>query len=143
MLYSRSAEYAIRALVYMARIPEGKYAMTRVIAEEEQIPVHFLAKILQELARKGLLKSNKGPAGGFTLRIPADEIRLLQIVEAMDGPCLAQACDQIPWILDSWKALHSRIMESLGQSTVAAVAQALAESRESKKAKRSRRSPRK
>jgi Rrf2 family iron-sulfur cluster assembly transcriptional regulator len=143
MLYSRSAEYAIRALVYMARIPEGKYAMTRVIAEEEQIPVHFLAKILQELARKGLLKSNKGPSGGFTLKVPADEIYLLQIVEAMDGPSLSQSCDQVPWILDSWKALHSRIMESLGQSTVAAVAQALAESRESKKAKRSRRSPRK
>ncbi|MFN0170562.1 MAG: RrF2 family transcriptional regulator [Bryobacteraceae bacterium] len=143
MLYSRSAEYAIRALVYMARIPEGKYAMTRVIAQEEQIPVHFLAKILQELARKGLLKSNKGPSGGFTLKVPADEIYLLQIVEAMDGPSLSQSSDQVPWILDSWKALHSRIMESLGQSTVAGVAQALAESRESMKAKRSRRSPRK
>ncbi len=143
MLYSRSAEYAIRALVYMARVPEGKYAMTRVIAEEEQIPVHFLAKILQELARKGLLKSNKGPSGGFTLRIPADEICLLQIVEAMDGPSLSQASEQVPWILDSWRALHSRIMESLGQSTVAAVAQAVAESRDSKKTKRSRRSPRK
>lgn len=142
MLYSRSAEYAIRALVYMARVPEGKYAMTRVIAEEEQIPVHFLAKILQELARKGLLKSNKGPSGGFTLRIPADEICLLQIVEAMDGPSLSQASEQVPWILDSWRALHSRIMESLGQSTVAAVAQAVAESRDSKKTKRSRRSPR-
>ena len=143
MLYSRSAEYAIRALVYMARVPEGKYAMTRVIAEEEQIPVHFLAKILQELARKGLLKSNKGPSGGFTLRIPADEICLLQSVEAMDGPSLSQASEQVPWILDSWRALHSRIMESLGQSTVAAVAQAVAESRDSKKTKRSRRSPRK
>ena len=49
MIYSRSAEYAIRSFVYLARIPDGKFAMARNIAEEEQIPAHFLAKILQEL----------------------------------------------------------------------------------------------
>jgi len=68
MIYSRSAEYAIRSFVYLARIPDGKFAMARHIAEEEQIPAHFLAKILQELTRKGLLRSNKGPSGGFALR---------------------------------------------------------------------------
>src|SRR6266581_5775651 len=63
MIYSRSAEYAIRSFVYLARIPDGKFAMARHIAEEEKIPAHFLAKILQELTRKGLLRSNKGPSG--------------------------------------------------------------------------------
>jgi len=126
MLYSRSAEYAIRAFVHMAQAPEGKFCMARSIAEREQIPAHFLAKILQDLARKGLLRSNKGPAGGFALRVPASQIRLLDIVEALDGQALAQSAAQLPWVLDNWKALHSRIMESLGQNTVADVARALA-----------------
>jgi Rrf2 family iron-sulfur cluster assembly transcriptional regulator len=137
MLYSRSAEYAIRALVYMARMPEGRYVMTRTIAEDEQIPLHFLAKILQDLARRGLLKSSKGPSGGFTLKKPPSQIHLLDIVEALDGPVLAEAAHRIPWMLDSWKPLHSRIMEVLAESSVAAVARALEEARDS--AKRSRR----
>ena len=103
MIYSRSAEYAIRSFVYLARIPDGKFAMARHIAKEEQIPAHFLAKILQELTRKGLLRSNKGPSGGFSLRVPAGQIRLLDLVEALDGPALAESLDQAPWILDSWE----------------------------------------
>ena len=63
MIYSRSAEYAIRAFVNLSRVPVGKLAMVKQIAVEEKIPLHFLAKILQQLARKGLLRSNKGPTG--------------------------------------------------------------------------------
>ena len=47
MIYSRSAEYAIRAFVHLAQVQEGKYAMVKNIAEQEEIPAHFLAKILQ------------------------------------------------------------------------------------------------
>ena len=61
MLYSRSAEYAIRAFVHLAQVPDGRYAMVKQIAAEEEIPAHFLAKILQQLARKGMLRSSKGP----------------------------------------------------------------------------------
>src|SRR5688572_29674406 len=117
MIYSRTAEYAIRAFVFLARVPEGKYAMAKTIAEREQIPAHFLAKILQDMARKGFLRSNKGPAGGFSLRIPAAQIRLLQVIEALDGSSLAGSAAQIPWVLDSWRSLYSRIMDSLGRTT--------------------------
>jgi len=125
MIYSRSAEYAIRSFVYLARVPAGKFAMARHIAKEEQIPAHFLAKILQELTRKGLLRSNKGPSGGFALRMPASEIRLLDLVEALDGNTLKESLNQGPWILDSWKDLHSRIMDYLEHNTIADVAKAL------------------
>jgi Rrf2 family protein len=125
MIYSRSAEYAIRSFVYLARVPTGKFAMARHIAKEEQIPAHFLAKILQELTRKGLLRSNKGPSGGFALRVPASEIRLLDLVEALDGKTLKESLNQTPWILDSWKDLHSRIMDYLERNTIADVAKAL------------------
>jgi Rrf2 family protein len=125
MLYSRSAEYAIRSFVYLARIPDGEFVMARHIAEDERIPAHFLAKILQELTRKGLLRSNKGPSGGFSLRIPASQIRLLDLVEALDGKALAESLEHAPWSLDSWRDLHSRIMDYLGRNTIADVAKAL------------------
>ena len=85
MIYSRSSEYAIRAFMHLAQAPDGKYVMVKQIAEQENIPAHFLAKILQQLARKGLLRSSKGPTGGFALRKPASEIALVHIVEALDG----------------------------------------------------------
>jgi Rrf2 family protein len=139
MIYSRSAEYAIRSFVYLARIPDGKFAMARHIAKEEQIPAHFLAKILQELTRKGLLRSNKGPSGGFSLRVPASQIRLLDLVEALDGHALAESLDQAPWILDSWRDLHSRIMDYLERNTIADIAKALGEKKAAQERSRRRR----
>ena len=134
MIYSRSAEYAIRAFVHLARVPEGKFAMVKNISTEEDIPGHFLAKILQQLARKGLLRSSKGPTGGFALRVDAEEIRLLDIVDALDGLAPYQQCaaglsectDVMPCpIHDSWVNLRSRIMEYLGRNTIADLAKAL------------------
>lgn len=134
MIYSRSAEYAIRAFVHLARVPDGKYAMVKQIAEHEDLPSHFLAKILQQLARKGLLRSSKGPTGGFCLRVAPENISLLNLVEAMDGladysKCasgLAECTDEQPCGMhDSWKALRSRIIEYLERTSIADVAKAL------------------
>ncbi|HSW51249.1 MAG TPA: Rrf2 family transcriptional regulator [Bryobacteraceae bacterium] len=136
MIYSRSAEYAIRAFVNLSRVPEGKYAMVKHIAQEEGIPTHFLAKILQQLARKGLLRSSKGPTGGFTLRHQASEISLMNIVEALDGlgdyeKCasgLAECNDDMPCGMhDSWALLRSRIIEYLKQTSIADIQAALEE----------------
>jgi Rrf2 family protein len=138
MIYSRSTEYAIRAFVNLAQVPEGKYAMVRQIAEQEKIPAHFLAKILQLLARKGLLRSSKGPTGGFCLRLSAKEISLIQLVEALDGLTDYQKCvsglsecnDEAPCGMhDSWKTLRSRIMDYLEHTTIADVVEALVEKR--------------
>ncbi len=127
MIYSRSAEYAIRAFVKLAAVPEGKYAMVKQIAEEADIPAHFLAKILQQLARKGFLRSSKGPTGGFSLRIPAAELNLLAIVDTVDGLAdfercpagMAECNDQAPCGMhDNWKALRNRIMEYLERTTI-------------------------
>jgi len=134
MIYSRSAEYAIRSFVHLAQVPEGKYAMVKNIAEQENIPAHFLAKILQQLARKGLLRSSKGPTGGFALRIDPADVRLLDIVEALDGLAPYQQCasglsecnDEMPCPMhDSWVNLRSRIMDYLGRNTIADLAKAL------------------
>ncbi|MBI5084811.1 MAG: Rrf2 family transcriptional regulator [Acidobacteria bacterium] len=127
MIYSRSAEYAIRAFVRLASVPEGKYAMVKQIAEEGEIPSHFLAKILQQLARKGFLRSSKGPTGGFCLRIPAKDLSLLNIVDAVDGLAdfercpagMAECNDQAPCGMhDSWKAMRNRIIEYLERTSI-------------------------
>jgi Rrf2 family protein len=134
MIYSRSAEYAIRAFVHLASVPEGKYAMVKQIAEQADIPSHFLAKILQQLARKGFLRSSKGPTGGFSLRMPAKEVSLLTIVDSVDGltdyercPAgLAECNDQAPCGMhDSWKGLRNRIMEYLEHTSIEDLANSL------------------
>src|ERR1700688_5299513 len=125
MIYSRSSEYAIRAFVHLAQVPDGKYAMAKNIAAEEEIPAHFLAKILQQIARKGLLKSSKGPTGGFCLKVPANKLKLIDIIDAVDGlnnftACAgglpecnsATACS----LCARWKPVHSRIMVFLGKT---------------------------
>lgn len=134
MIYSRSTEYAIRALVHLAQVPEGKYAMVKQIAAHENIPAHFLAKILQQLVRRGLLRSSKGPTGGFCLRLPADEIRLMKLVEALNGltdyhKCvsgLSECTDEAPCGMhDSWKTLRSRIIDYLETTTIAELVSSL------------------
>jgi len=138
MLYSRSAEYALRAVVQLAALAPGEYALVKTIAAETGIPSHFLAKILQELARDGFLKSSKGPGGGFRLGQTADEISMLRIVEAVDGAGRFERCiggspecnDRALCAMhDSWKALRSRIIEYLGGTSVADLAKALDEKR--------------
>jgi len=150
MIYSRSAEYAIRAFVHLATVPDGKYAMVKQIAEQSEIPSHFLAKILQQLARKGFLRSSKGPTGGFSLRMPASELSLLQIVEAVDGladynrcPAGMNECnDQAPCGMhDTWKGLRSRIIEYLERTSVEDIARSLDQKRRNlEKVKKPRRS---
>ena len=134
MIYSRSAEYAIRAFVHLATVPDGKYAMVKQIAEQADIPSHFLAKILQQLARKGFLRSSKGPTGGFCLRMPAGDVSLVMIVDAVDGltdyercPAgLAECNDQAPCGMhDTWKALRGRIMEYLERTNIEDLAKSL------------------
>ncbi len=134
MIYSRSSEYAIRASLHLAQVPSGKCAMAKDIARDEQIPAHFLAKILQQLARKGLLKSTKGPTGGFCLQIKASDVRLIDIVEAVDGlseygKCIAglpRCLDDSPCPLHAgWTALHSRIMDYLRRNTVGSLVKKL------------------
>src|SRR5271154_5759426 len=147
MIYSRSSEYAIRALVHIAALPAGEYAMAKNIAAESGIPMHFLAKILQDLARDGFLKSNKGPRGGFRLAISPADLPLLKVIEAVDGAgryqrCIAggEECNDraLCSMHDSWVPVRSRIVEYLQGTSIADLAKSLGEKR--RLAARSRRS---
>ncbi len=92
LIFSRECEYAIQAVTYLARLPEDSRTSIRILARTLKIPHHFLAKILQRLTQKGLLTSTKGPKGGFALGVPAKEITLFHVVDAVDGVGFANRC---------------------------------------------------
>jgi Rrf2 family transcriptional regulator, iron-sulfur cluster assembly transcription factor len=92
VLFSRQCEYALQAVLFMALKPEGERTSIKELTEKIQIPYHFLAKILQDLTHKGLLKSQKGPTGGFALAKSAKEIALFDIIDAIDGSGFTQNC---------------------------------------------------
>ena len=85
ILFSKPCEYALQAVAYLALKPEGTMTSIKELTDRFEIPYHFLAKILQNLTRKGLLSSLKGPRGGFALGMSPKEITLFHIVEAVDG----------------------------------------------------------
>ncbi len=83
-MLSRSAQYAIRALAYLAMRERGQWVLTRQIAADLDIPSPFLAKILQTLAGADILESQRGRNGGFRLVRNPDRLPLFDIVEAFD-----------------------------------------------------------
>lgn len=92
LIFSRQCEYALQAVLYLALRPYGEMTSIRELAKKLDIPYHFLAKILQDLTRKGLLTSLKGPSGGFALAMSAKDITLFHIVEAIDGVEFTNRC---------------------------------------------------
>lgn len=92
IFFSRQCEYALQAVLYLAVKPPGELVSIRDISRALKIPAHFLAKIFQDLSRKNLLDSKKGPQGGFRLAMPARDITLFHIVEAIDGRAFIDNC---------------------------------------------------
>lgn len=89
---SRSGEYAVRAMVYLAALAPGETASIGEIAERQEIPEPFLRKIIQDLAHAELVVSNRGVFGGVRLASSAKEITLLDVIEAIEGPIYVNKC---------------------------------------------------
>jgi len=86
MKISRSAEYALIAAGYIADNHQDGAILATKISNEYGVSVGYLLKILQQLVRAGVLRSKRGPRGGFALARPPEHITLLQLIEALDGP---------------------------------------------------------
>ena len=93
---TRGGEYAVRAMAYLARLPEGHVAALHEIGRAQDIPESFLAKILQSLVHAGLAVSLRGAHGGFALARPASEITMRDVIEAVDGPIALNQCVASP-----------------------------------------------
>lgn len=85
MLFSRPCQHAIRALVHIALHRDGSLCQVQEIAQAETLPRASLASVLQNLVRAGLVASQKGPTGGFSLAREPTEITLYEIMEAVDN----------------------------------------------------------
>ncbi|MFN0138357.1 MAG: RrF2 family transcriptional regulator [Phycisphaerae bacterium] len=90
MRVNKSTVYAVLAVAHIARHAESDLLQGRLIAEAYGIPNEYLLKILQLLVRNGILTSETGRRGGFSLSRPPAEISLLQIMEAVDGPMIGE-----------------------------------------------------
>ena len=90
MRISRSTGYALLAVGYIAKSQDKKIVLSQAISEEYNIPLEYLLKILQQLVRANVLRSKRGPRGGFSLSKPADKTSMLEIIEAVDGPMIGQ-----------------------------------------------------
>jgi len=90
-MLTQATKYAIRACVYLAGQGEAP-VLSRQIAAALGLPAHYLAKILQDLVRAGLLVSSKGRGGGFRLGRPASRISLLSVVRAVERVPSAEGC---------------------------------------------------
>ena len=92
MQITRQADYAMRAVVYLSELGPDRRAATSLIAEKQHIPPSFLAKIVSQLSVAGLLQTSRGARGGVSLARSPDEISLLEVIEAIDGPILLNEC---------------------------------------------------
>lgn len=92
LIFSRQCEYALQAVLFLALRKEGTRVSIKELTRKLQIPYHFLGKIMQDLTRKGLLVSAKGPRGGFALAMPASEITLFHVIDAIDGADFTRTC---------------------------------------------------
>src|SRR5512136_3189189 len=92
MQITRQADYAVRAVLYLSKLGEEQRAATSTIAQEQLIPPSFLAKIVSQLSVAGLLQTSRGARGGVSLARSPEQISLLEVVEAIDGPIFLNEC---------------------------------------------------
>ena len=89
MLVTKEADYALRCVLEVAR--HGRVSAARV-AEIQGISPAFLGKIVQSLARAGILSTRRGVGGGVSLAVPLESITMLRVIEAVEGPLCINDC---------------------------------------------------
>lgn len=90
MKISRSTGYALLAVNYICKHKDQDIILSQNIAKEYDIPLEYLLKILQQLVKANVLRSKRGPRGGFSLAKSPTKISLLHIIEAVEGPLASQ-----------------------------------------------------
>jgi Rrf2 family protein len=126
MEISRRTDYGVRLILDLAGLPAGERASTHEIAERQNIPAPFLAKIISQLSLSGLVNTHRGAGGGVRLARPAAEINLLQVIEALDGPVRLNRCvvdpgtcpqDQTCPVHQVWARAQEDLVATLNETT--------------------------
>jgi Rrf2 family protein len=128
---SKKADYALIAMKHLAQHSGMPSTSAREIAEQYDIPIELMAKILQRLVRTGLLVSTQGTRGGYALSRPSLSISIADVIQAIDGPLTVTACstEKVDCeqygkcsIRDPLWQIKERIVEALGMVTIAEMA---------------------
>jgi Rrf2 family protein len=133
MHVTAKADYAVRAVVELAGSSQEAPRKVDDVAKAQSIPVSFLENILTQLRSSGIVRSQRGPEGGYWLAHPADELNLAQIIRAVEGPLVGvrgQRPEEIEYegsakaLQQVWVALRTNLRAVLENVTVADVAEA-------------------
>ena len=122
---SKRADYGLIALKHLALHEEHTYSAPE-IARTYNIPSELMAKVLQKLARKGLLESHAGPNGGYALARGAEMISVIEVLEALEGPVLLTPCEaaddcrqlQVCSIRDPLRTIKEKVVGILVDTTI-------------------------
>jgi Rrf2 family iron-sulfur cluster assembly transcriptional regulator len=127
-MITKTGMHAVRAMVVLARLPEGAYAGAARVAREIDAPQNYLGKLLQTLAREGLVQSQKGLGGGFCLARPARRISLYDVVEPIERLSRWSGCligrpvcsEEEPCAIHHrWKKVRTAYLDLLRKTTIA------------------------
>ncbi len=130
-MISATCQYALRALIQLARLPQGQSMLGRELAERADIPANYLSKVLLALRNAGLLSTARGSGGGYSLcRLP-EEVHLIDVVEIFDAPRARPACllgkeecsDHDPCSAhQAWRGVRTAYIRFLENTTLADIA---------------------
>jgi Rrf2 family protein len=132
MHVTAKADYAVRAVVELADSSQDAPRKVDDVAQAQHIPVSFLENILTQLRSAGLVRSQRGPEGGYWLARPADELNLAQVIRAVEGPLVGirgQRPEEMEYVGSAeslqqvWIALRTNLRKVLERVTVADVAE--------------------
>ena len=129
---SKKADYALIAMKHLALRGDRGSSSAREIAEQYDIPIELMAKVLQRLVRRGLLASHQGTRGGYELARRPMQISVADVIQAIEGPVTVTACsttddgqcDQFAKcnVRDPLWRVRERILSALGECTIAELA---------------------
>lgn len=128
VLFSKKCELALQSVLYLSILPKGTIANADSISKQLKAPKEFVSKILQSLTDVNIVKSKKGKSGGFALAKNPDEIKLIDIINTIDGDYVFDSCvmgfpgcsDENPCPMHSkWSKLREESLEMLSTNSLA------------------------
>ncbi len=138
MIFSRSSQYAVQALVFLATRPAGTYVLCRQMATELTLPRPYLSKLMLQFARAGIVESSRGRLGGFRLGRSPEGLNLKEIISVTSGDRQMQECmlgfkdcsDETACAMHcEWRPVKQALCQLLEEQNVATLAQAVRDGR--------------
>ena len=152
-MLSTTSEYALRALARLAELPPGEAVQAHQLASDADIPANYLSKVLHSMRSIGILDAARGQGGGYRLARPANEIRLIEVVELFEGIRARPECflgarhvcnDADPCSAHHmWRTVREKYIQFLEETTVAGISQRPGTRKSVRGAKQQAASPRK